>query len=85
MVATDVAARGLDIKELGMVVNYDIPTYFVNPVVIEPYTCPCKSMLMYSNNLNEVFKYVEILGVSNGDLIASFIDNTINTNGFMGF
>lgn len=25
LVATDVAARGLDIKELGMVVNYDIP------------------------------------------------------------
>ena len=25
MVATDVAARGLDIKELGMVVNYDMP------------------------------------------------------------
>ncbi len=25
MVATDVAARGLDIKELGMVVNYDLP------------------------------------------------------------
>lgn len=25
LVATDVAARGIDIKELGMVVNYDIP------------------------------------------------------------
>lgn len=25
MVATDVAARGIDIKELGMVVNYDMP------------------------------------------------------------
>ena len=25
MVATDIAARGIDIKELGMVINYDIP------------------------------------------------------------
>ena len=26
MVATDVAARGIDIKNLSLVVNYDIPT-----------------------------------------------------------
>ena len=25
MIATDVAARGLDIKELSMVINYDLP------------------------------------------------------------
>jgi ATP-dependent RNA helicase RhlE len=25
MVATDIAARGIDIKELGMVINYDMP------------------------------------------------------------
>jgi len=26
MVATDVASRGLDVKDIGVVINYDMPT-----------------------------------------------------------